>query len=66
MTTKEIKTLNFYIGGFGGGYERVIWQNNKINYQFLYPQKITDSSKLKSLTYSKQIPYSSESIIIEF
>jgi hypothetical protein len=31
---KSIETLNFYIGGFFGGYERVIWQNNKINYQF--------------------------------
>ncbi len=34
MTTKGIKTLNFYIGGFGGGYERIIWQNNKLHHQF--------------------------------
>ena len=31
---ETIETLNFFIGGFGGGYERIIWQNNKINYQF--------------------------------
>ena len=31
---QSIETLNFFIGGFGGGYERIIWQNNKINYQF--------------------------------
>jgi len=31
---ETIETLNFYIGGFFGGYERIIWQNNKINYQF--------------------------------
>ena len=31
---KSIETLNFFIGGFGGGYERIIWQNNKIHYQF--------------------------------
>ena len=31
---ESIETLNFYIGGFFGGYERVIWQNNKLHYQF--------------------------------
>ena len=31
---KTIETLNFYIGGFGGGYERVIWQNDKLHHQF--------------------------------
>ena len=34
MTTNEIKTLNFYIGGFFGGYERIIWQNDKLHHQF--------------------------------
>ncbi len=32
--TFEIETLNFYIGGFFGGYIRIIWQNNKIHHQF--------------------------------
>ena len=31
---QSIETLNFFIGGFGGGYERIIWQNNKLHYQF--------------------------------
>ena len=31
---KSIENLNFYIGGFGGGYERVIWQNDKLHHQF--------------------------------
>ena len=31
---KSIETLNFYIGGFFGGYERVIWRNNKLHHQF--------------------------------
>ena len=30
----EIETLDFYIGGFFGGYERIIWQNDKLHYQF--------------------------------
>ena len=31
---ESIETLNFYIGGFFGGYERVIWQNDKLHHQF--------------------------------
>ena len=26
--------IDFYIGGFFGGYERIIWQNDKLHYQF--------------------------------
>ena len=31
---ESIETLNFYIGGFFGGYERIVWQNDKIHHQF--------------------------------
>ena len=31
---ESIETLNFYIGGFFGGYERIIWQNDKLHHQF--------------------------------
>ena len=31
---KSIETFNFYIGGFFGGYERIIWQNDKLHHQF--------------------------------
>ena len=27
---KSIETLNFFIGGFSGGYERIIWLNGKL------------------------------------
>ena len=40
---KSIETLNFFIGGFGGGYERIIWQNNKLHHQLFnhaYPEDI--------------------------
>ena len=33
--------LDFSIGGFFGGYERIIWQNNKLHHQFFeqaYPE----------------------------
>jgi len=32
MKTTEI--LNFSIGGFSGGYERIIWQNDKLYHHF--------------------------------
>ncbi len=31
---ETIETLNFFIGGFFGGYERIIWQNDKLHHQF--------------------------------
>ena len=31
---KSIETLNFYIGGFSGDYERIIWQNDKLYHFF--------------------------------
>ena len=31
---ESIEILNFYIGGFFGGYERIIWQNDKLHHQF--------------------------------
>ena len=33
MTESEIITLNFTIGGFGRGYERIIWQDNKLHHK---------------------------------
>ena len=36
-------TLNFTIGGFGSGYERIIWQDNKLQHQLFnhaYPEDI--------------------------
>ena len=30
----QTETLDFSIGGFFGGYERIIWQNNKFQHQF--------------------------------
>ena len=38
---QSIETLNFSIGGFFGGYERIIWQDNKLHHQFFeqaYPE----------------------------
>ena len=32
---KSIETLNFFIGGFSGGYERIIWLNDKLHHQLL-------------------------------
>ena len=37
----EAVTLNFTIGGFGRGYERIIWQENKLHHQLFnhaYPE----------------------------
>ena len=31
---KSIETLNFFIGGFSGGYERIIWLNDKLHHQY--------------------------------
>ena len=32
---KSTETLNFFIGGFFGGYERIIWLNEKLHHQLL-------------------------------
>ena len=32
----EAVTLNFSIGGFGRGYERIIWQDNKLHHELFY------------------------------
>ena len=37
----EAVTLNFTIGGFGRGYERIIWQDNKLHHELfshIYPE----------------------------
>jgi len=37
----EIEVLYFSIGGFFGGYERIIWRDNKLHHQFFeqaYPE----------------------------
>ena len=37
----EAVTLNFSIGGFGSGYERVIWHDNKLHHELfshIYPE----------------------------
>jgi|TARA_B100001964_G_C13978731_1_gene485232 hypothetical protein len=44
--TVGIEVLNFNIGGFGGGYERVIWQDNKLHYQFSERPFYDDEEKL--------------------
>ena len=31
---KSTETLNFFIGGFFGGYERIIWLNDKLHHQY--------------------------------
>ena len=31
---KSTETLNFFIGGFSGGYERIIWLNDKLHHQY--------------------------------
>ena len=39
--TFETEVLYFSIGGFFGGYERIIWQNKKLHHQFFeqaYPE----------------------------
>ena len=39
--TFETEVLYFSIGGFFGGYERIIWQDNKLHHQFFeqaYPE----------------------------
>ena len=41
---ESIETLNFYIGGFFGGYERVIWQNDKLHHQF-FERNFDDDEK---------------------
>jgi hypothetical protein len=34
IMNKSIETLNFFIGGFSGGYERIIWLNDKLHHQY--------------------------------
>ena len=31
---KSIETLNFFIGGFSGDYEKIVWQNDKLYHFF--------------------------------
>ena len=53
---KSIETLNFYIGGFFGGYERVIWQNNKINYQFFEHSYFEDEEATPDKVLNETVP----------
>ena len=47
---KSIETLNFYIGGFSGDYERIIWQNDKL-YHF-FERNFNDEELDKVLDFS--------------
>ncbi len=53
---QSIETLNFFIGGFGGGYERIIWQNNKINYQFFEHSYFEDEEATPDKVLNETVP----------
>ena len=54
----EAVTLNFTIGGFGRGYERIIWQDNKLHHELfshIYPEAQLHGHTLSIFNYFVRI-----------